>query len=309
MNKVLLICTDSYYLLEQELKKLNKNENTIKYNLSESTIDDIIDEAGYFSLFSDQKTIIGMNANFFGKTKLKDDESKRLLNYINNPNNSTTLIFVTYDEIDKRKNITKKIIENNSLIELKAPKGYELYNDIKKKLSIYKVTEETVKYIISACLNQYDVICQETDKLSLKYNKNDVITLENIKNITPMSYNDNVFNFVDRVVNKDFKKAVKQLEELTYLRVDSIQLLSLLVREYRLMYYYKTLEKTNTYNIAKEMQLQEWQLKRIIQNCSLYHIDDIKDIIITLNDIDYKIKSGQQDKKVALDSFIINICN
>ena len=309
MNKVILIYTDSYCLLEEELPKLIKDDNRITYNLSESTIDDVIDEAGYFSLFSDKKTIIGMNANFFGKAKLKDDESKRLINYINNPNDNTTLIFITYEEIDKRKSITKKIIENNSLIELKAPKGYDLYNSIKKKLSIYKVAEETIKYLISACLNQYDVICQEIDKLALKYQKNDVITLENIKEIVPMSYNDNVFSFVDRVVNKDMKKALSQLEELTYLKIDSIQLLGLIIREYRLMYYYKTLEKNNAYNITKELQLQEWQLKKVIQNCSLYHIDDIKDILIELSNIDYQTKSGLVDKKIALQNFIINKCS
>ena len=91
MNKVILISSDSYILLEQELDKIVKNDNKMLYNLNESSLDDVLEEASYFSLFDNLKVVIGMNANFFGKTKIKEEDAKKLLGYINNPNDNTYL--------------------------------------------------------------------------------------------------------------------------------------------------------------------------------------------------------------------------
>ena len=308
MNKVILISSDSYILLEQELDKIVKNDNKMLYNLNESSLDDVLEEASYFSLFDNLKVVIGMNANFFGKTKIKEDDTKKLLGYINNPNDNTLLIFATYEAVDKRKSIVKRIIQDNGFIELKAPKGYELFNDIKKKLSIYKVNDDVVRYLISASLNSYDLICKEIEKLSLKYNPRDSILLSDIKKVVPMNYSDNVFLFVDQVVRKDLTASMRCLDELVNLKVDPIQLLNVLVREYRLIYYYKLLEGNSTGYILTELGLLDWQLKKIVQEASLYHIDDVKDIIIKLSLMDYKIKSGKEDKRVSLEAFIVSVC-
>ena len=102
-------------------------------------------------------------------------------------------------------------------------------------------------------------------------------------------------------------EAIHLLEEFFSLKVDALQLLNLLAREYRLMYYYKILERLrkSSREIMSELKLQDWQVQKVMRNASGYHQDDLKDYLIELSKIDYGIKSGQSDKNLALYNFLV----
>lgn len=308
--QVVLISTNSKILLDQKLEEiLNGNQNVVKYNYHESTLTDILEEASYVSMFQDTKYMIVKNADFFGKGKASDKELEMFSNYLENPYQCTILIFTTYDGIDKRKAITKTLSDKHTLIEITAPKNYDLLNETKKDLKKYQVGEQSIKYLIDACLGNYDLIQNEIGKLSLLYKTGDAITLEAMKKIVVENVNDNIFKFTDAVIKKDLQESLHLLDEFYSLKIDALQLINMLVREYKQMYYYKILEnkKYSLANMMSELKLQDWQINKIMKNCSNYHKDDLKEAILKLADMDYKIKSGQYDKNSALLNFLIEI--
>ena len=87
---------------------------------------------------------------------------------------------------------------------------------------------------------------------------------------------------------------------------DTLNLINILIREYRLIIYYKLLEKKrySSREMLSKLKLLDWQLNKIKAEASLYHIDDVKDIFLNLSNIDIGIKSGKMDKDMALYSFI-----
>ncbi len=306
--RVELITSDSKVLLDKKIKEIiGTNDVVIKYNMEESSIADILEEASYVSLFNEQKYVIVKNADIFGKKKITEKETESLLQYLKNPYPNTTLIFTTYETIDKRKNITKTLEEKQAIVELKAPKNYELTQEIKKQMKNYKISDVSIKYIIDACLGNYDLIMKELEKFPLYFQKQDSISGEAVRQIVASNTTDNLFKFTDAVIKKDLHDAIHLLEDFLSLKIDAIQLLNLLAREYRLMYYYKILERQrkSSREIMSELKLQDWQVQKIIKNASIYHQDDLKDYLIELSKIDYKIKSGQYDKNLALYSFLV----
>ena len=306
--RVELITSDSKVLLDKKIKEIiGTNDVVIKYNMEESSIADILEEASYVSLFNEQKYVIVKNADIFGKKKITEKETESLLQYLKNPYPNTTLIFTTYETIDKRKNITKTLEEKQAIVELKAPKNYELTQEIKKQMKNYKISDVSIKYIIDACLGNYDLIMKELEKFPLYFQKKDSISGEAVRQIVASNTTDNLFKFTDAVIKKDLHDAIHLLEDFLSLKIDTIQLLNLLAREYRLMYYYKILERQrkSSREIMSELKLQDWQVQKIIKNASIYHQDDLKDYLIELSKIDYKIKSGQYDKNLALYSFLV----
>lgn len=308
--KIILISSDSRVLLEEKIDMIIKESpNIIKYNALESNMDDILQEASYVSLFSEEKYIVVKNANYFGKEKISDKDSEKLLSYLSHPYENTTLIFTTYETIDKRKSITKYIIENYKVIEIKSPKNYELQTETKKKLTNYAMDDKTIKYIVDACLGNYDLVMNEISKLRDYFKTGTKITLEMSKEIIASNVDDNVFKFVDSVIKKDLKSSLKFLEEYLSLKGDVLQLINMLLREYRLIMYYLILreQKNAQDEILRKLKLQEWQLKKIIQEANNYHLEDIKDYILKLGEMDYQIKSGGQDKNLALQAFLIDI--
>lgn len=305
---IYLIKTDSRFLLLEEQKKIiPKGETYVSYVYNKN-LEDILEEASYVSLFDEKRYIIVKNADFFGKEKLLEKEEKMLEKYLANPYENTILIFVTYDDIDKRKNITKKIINEFKYQELTSLKGYELFNDIKKKLAIYKIDDQSIKYLIDASLNNYDLIMSEINKLSLIFNKNESISLKQIKEIIPNNINENLFKFSDAVICKNSSVTFKMLKDFLNIKIDVLQLINILIREIRLMLYYKIYEKKkyNSKEIAKMLNLKDWQMTKVIKNSANYHIDDLKDYLLLLANMDYEIKSGNNDKNIAFYNFLIN---
>lgn len=307
---IILISSESRVLLEEITnKKISKNSNIIKYNMLENTIDDILEEAAYVSLFDEEKEIIVKNADFFGKEKLNEKEAEKIQDYLEHPYEKTTLIFTTYESVDKRKSITKYMIENYEYIEVKVPKNYELIQEAKRKLSNYKIDEKTIKYIIEACLGNYDLLFNEISKIKDYFKLGEQISLSTAKEIIPSNVDDNIFKFVDATIKKELKDSLAFLNDFLRLKGDVLQLMNMLLREYHLILYYQILSKRqkSINEMMKELKLQEWQLKKVIQEASRYHEDDIKEILLKIGEFDYNIKSGKQDKNLAFQTFLIDL--
>lgn len=307
---VFLIKSDSKILMDKKVGELKKNileTSTLSYPLN--SIDDILEEASFVSMFASEKVVLVKNATFFGKDKLSDKDASKLTQYFLNPNVLTTLIFTTYDEVDTRKNLTKSLVSKNAYLEIKAPKGYELKNALKNRMKDYEIKEDALKYLIDACLSNYDIIMNEISKLELYYSKKARIPLEELKEIVPPNVSDNVFKFVDAVVGKDSFTSINLYENFLTLKTDPLQLLNLLVREYRFLYTYKILEEKRYMekDMALELGLQDWQMNKIRKEASLYHKDDLKKILVALAKLDLNIKSGREDKVVAMYAFLTEI--
>lgn len=302
----------SRVLLEKQIDKiLGSSENKIIYNAELYTIDDILEEASYVSMFGEMKYLIVKNANFFGKNKLKEEEEKKLLTYLENPYPLCTLIFTTYEPTDSRKKITKTIKEKFEYLNIPTLKGLELYNQVASLLveKKYLAEKDTINYMINACLGNYDLIYNEINKIDLFYQTPTKIKLENVKNIISKTIVDNNFKFVDAVIERDLKKAIQYLEDLSILKIEPLSLINLLAREYRNMLVIKTLEEErySKKEIAKELQLQDWQIDKTSKNSMNYHKDDLKDYLVRLEKLDFQIKSGLIDKLVGLKLFLLDL--
>lgn len=307
-----LIYGESFRLIEEEIDKIVKdNKNIITMDLLEVTVEDVITEATYISMFQEQKVIIVKNALFFTSSKAKEENIEMLLNYMKNPVSITTIIFTTYEKIDTRKKITKEFKEKYKIISVNNISDDELTNKIRNfiKSKSYIIDSETIRYIINSCENNYDLIYNELEKIFLYYNEPQTIKLDDIKLFISRPVQDNNFKFIEAVVEKNMKKALAILEDLYALKVDPIALLMLLAREYRLMYSTRLL-MSNGYRkieISKQLGLQEWQVEKYIKISSKYYIDDLMTFIKELAEIDAKIKSGNMDKNLALKSFLFMI--
>ena len=114
--KIVLINGESILLCNEKINSIVKdNKNVVSFDLNGCSMEDILLEAGYFSMFEEEKFIIVRNANFFGSGKINEKEIDILLKYLDNPNSLTSMIFICNEKIDARKKITKKFKKNTKL--------------------------------------------------------------------------------------------------------------------------------------------------------------------------------------------------
>ena len=65
MNNVYLIYGSNYSLIKREIDKIKEDTlDVVKYDLSNTKVDDLLDDASCISLFSGKKVLIGENALF-----------------------------------------------------------------------------------------------------------------------------------------------------------------------------------------------------------------------------------------------------
>ena len=312
---IYLIISNYHKIVKTEIAKIIQNnidKETIYFDLNKNSILEVIAEAGYNSLFNDEKNIVVYNANIFTTTgKLNDKETEELTNYFNTPNPNVNLVFVCNEKEDSRKKIVKLLKEKNHIFNYLKISYKDLIIFIKDYLKEinYSLSAEVINYLIKANNQNYDVICNEIDKLQLCFEKE--VDLNLAKNLISTSINDNVFKFVDEVVDKNHQSAALLLTGLKTMKTEPTVVMSLIAREYRLMLHYKIAlnSKDNPREILMKDGLQDWQIAKVMDNAKRYQLDELKRIIKLLADYDYKYKSGQVDRAIVLELLIMEIIN
>ena len=313
-----LIVSETIYNTNEKLKELTSGiTNIVNFNLDENTMDEVLQEASYFSMFEERKCIIVKNAKIFGTSKSSDtnkakEDSDKLLRYLEKENKNTLLIFLHDSKCDSKKKIYNIIKDAGNLFlycsMTKTEVKNELYNVFSKNK--YKIEDKSLWYIVNNTLGNLDLAISEINKIMIYYSKPCNILYEDVVNLTSRSIEDNNFKLVDSIINRDLENALKLLNDAKVLKIEPNIILSLIYREFKLMLSILLYEKNN-YNhieILKELKLADWQYNKIKNNLRLYNIREIKEEIVKLSKLDYKCKSGLINKDTMLISYILELC-
>ncbi len=307
-----LIYGKSNVINNECINRIVKNGlNIVNYDLNDCDLENIIEEAATFSLFDNQKYIIVKNSNIFNTGKTEEKKINKLIKYLDNPNEASTLIFVTNKPLDERKKIVKYFRANCQVIQNKDLQENDLLKKVQNEFidAGYKISNFGLQYIIKSCLNNYDIISQEIKKIILYKMDDKEITDDDILNLVAINYDDNIFNFTNAVIKKNIKDSFSIFEDLKKLKIEPIILLVVLEKQYRLMYQTKVLNsygKTNNEigNILNENPNVIWHA---LQNGFNYSCDELLDKIDSLANLDYDIKSGKIDKFIGFYLFLLNV--
>ena len=324
MDNVYLISSNSIRLMEEELKKIIKNNPCTSFDLNAVDLDEILEEAAYFSLFDDKKYMVVKNAFIFGASKRKNkndvDDSdtvskkdEKLIKYLETPNSNTILIFMLNGKADTKKKICKIIKDKYKFIQIDDLKPKEIFSKIDKSLKEdgYKIDSNTGYYIINNSLNNYDLVMNEIEKIKLYYGKGCNVKYDDVVNIVSKNIEDNNFKFIDAILSKDIKESFKIFDDLMIQKVEPIMLISMIAKEIRNMLLIKKMMHLKN---KKEMMVIlglkfDFQIDKLINNSYSYKEKQLEEYLVLLCDLDHKIKKGKIRNKLALEMFIMKVCN
>ena len=327
MALINLISCSSYRLLDEEIKKITKDNpfTTIDYNVV--TMEDIINEAAYVSLFDDKKYIVIKNCNLFnvkrgqkvesGDTPDDSDKNKTsneeelLLKYMDSPNENTVLIFGIYTKPAGTKKIVKKIKDNFNLITLTDMNYKEIQDRIIKYFKDHKYTydKDVPYYICTSCQNNYDLVFNELDKIDLYYGKPGKVTMEDVSNIISKPLEDSNFKFLDAVLDRNLNESMRILNDLLIQKVAPVMLLVMLSKEYRNTLYVLHYRNYNKQDLMAKTGIKyEFQIDKIINRSYLYKESEIEDILLYIAELNYKMTTSRVDHKTALELLILKVC-
>ena len=304
------------YLIDERIKKIIQENNIEnidinRYNLENSTIDEIIEDASIISMFQDKKMIIVDNAYIFTSStnkKLPEQNIDLLTKYLNSNNSHTILIFVVLkDKIDTRKKITT-LFKNVGKIE-----EYNLTNDISKIVinlfKPYQINNKNVNLLINRVGNNLSLLSSEIEKIKI-YKENDLNIEENdIINLTHKNIDMDIFKLIDNILLSNKKQALECLEEMIKYGEEPIAIIIMLANQIRIMYQSKLLIKKgySEHEISDILEIHEFRVKKALEKSRNYTDKKILSKLEELADLDYNIKSGNIDKDIGLELFILNM--
>jgi len=301
------------FLIDKEIKNIiNKYKiediNISKYDLEFNTIKEILDDANTVSLFSSNKLIIVENSFIFSRTTKKIDNIELIEEYLKQKNEDIIIIFINPNEkLDSVKKIVKIIKEKGKIAEFNALKN--INSTVKTMFDDYKLENGNVELLINRVGNNLDLLYQEIEKLKIYKIDDKIINKEDIINLTTEIIDIDIFKFVDDIINKNKKEAIKTYKELLKLNEEPIKIIVLIASKFRLMYQSSVLAKKGYTEdqISEILGVHKYPVHLAIIAGYKYNPKILLKYLNDLADLDIGIKTGEKDKELALELFILGL--
>lgn len=295
------------YGINEQISKIIKNTynlNISKYDLNSDSLKDVIDDCETISLFDEKKIVIVENVDVFTSTGNKD--SDLIEKYLMNINPSTILILVVHSEkIDKRKKITTLIKTKGKVMEFNEDINPETL--IKKMLKEYKIEYSDMKFLIDRVGSNPLIIKNEINKLIIYKGDDNNITREDILNVVSKTIDADIFRLIDTIVKKNRDKAIEIYNDILKINEEPLKIVIMLANQFRIMYQSKELfmKGYSEKDIASSLKIHPYRVKLALKNGRNYSSDTLIKYLYSLAQIDIGIKTGNLNKDLALEFFIL----
>lgn len=310
MSNIILITTSDKIILDEKIKELTKNSNDIEvvhYDLSETPIEQLVEDLDTYNFLTAKKIIVGHNANFLSSDKSKivvEHNIERFEKYLENPSCDNILI-LTCDNIDKRKKITSALLKKADLVEGKV----NIHNIIKNKLENYSITSDAEKKLLEYCQDDYERISNELDKLMLYKMNEKTINAEDVENIVMKSLDDNIFHLADSILSRNKKEAFELYNNFILHGEQVVNIIRILSNKIRLIYQVKVLlnDGNSDQSISKLLKVHEYPVKLAREASYRYSEKILLADLEKLANLDLEIKSGKSDGEVEFELLLATI--
>lgn len=290
----------------------------------EANLADLAANAGTLPFMADKRLVIVQHAEFFKASKKSQEEEgeelpvaaneEPLLQYLENPNPSTCLIFMVDGGVDKRKKIYKLVSKAGQVVEFPLLKGQALASWVTQRTEGMgrKISREGAGLLASTLGSHLGLLEQELVKL-ITYlgDTGDTITLEHVEALMSGHREITVFQLVDAVGGKRFAQAMDLVRELMFQGVTPFQITGLLARQFRLIWLTgKHQEKGHSEKqIASSLGVQPFVVGKCLQQGRNFSPAQLTVAFRVLVEADYRMKSGQQEQSAAMEMTLIQLCS
>jgi len=303
MNKnIYLIYSQNLNFIKEEINKITKDKDIVKYDMLETSIKEAIDDLLTMSLFSDRKVVICNNCEFLTSNQDIEYDISSLLNIIDKKIDNELIL--TVDKLDERKKIVKELKSKVIVITLDNDNYFEF---VSNELKDYNVKKDVLEFIIEYVGKNYDILKSEIDKLKIYKDEDKTITKEDILAICSKKNNEDIFELVEAIVKKDYDKAFLLYEDFVNNKEEIIKLLIILANQFRLIYQSKNMYQSGytELDISKQLDVHPYRVKlakqsNISEKEALFYLNKIADL-------DIKIKTNQINKNLVFELLILDI--
>jgi len=302
------------------LEKLNEIKARFKEKTDPSGINISTLEAADFNLekfnnissqggFLVSKRLIVVKNLLAGKPS--KDVSTQIKEMLDNFKTSENIfVFWEQGKPDARTELFKALTKEKKYVqEFSAPAGSQLNAWIKKYLSVKNAEIEpaAMNALIVAVGNDLWKLKNELDKLVAF--SNGKIKTEHIEQVVTDKINENIFELIDAIGKNNKPLALKLLNRELKTSANEIYILSMIIRQFRIILQLKSLAEQNLNQtaIASQTGLHPFVVKKTLPLVAKFTIASLQKIYGQLVDLETKFKSTSLPHEPLLALFVSKI--
>ena len=309
MNNLYFMESDSHKLLEMKINEILKKNNLSKdnlvvYDMDEVDISHAIMDLDTYGFFNEKKVVYCKNATFLTTSKCEIEHHIEVLEkYLQNPNLNNILI-ISCSKSDSKKNIVKLLKKVCNILTLEM----DLAKYVQEKCSGYKISHNTINYLLENTGSDLERVDNEIDKLlDLKCDTKE-ITNEDIDLIVIKKVDNNLFDLIDAIITKNKKKSLIIYENMINYGEDIFKIFVSLANQIRLIYQVKTLRDLSNEEIMDLLNLKNSkQVVALRYKIDKYQDKELLDYLYKLALMDEELKTGKAIDKIVFPIFIASL--
>lgn len=304
-----LLYGEETYLKRQYKKKLQEailgNEDTMNLNIYVGKgidITAVMDQADTLPFFADHRLILIEDSKFFKSA------NEELVRYLKQIPKETIFLFVE-DEVDKRNKLYKTIKSIGRVTEFARQDEKTL---IKWILSILKkeekkITQQTMEMFLEKTGNDMENIAAELEKLICYTMGREVITQEDVAEITAGRTVNKIFEMIRAIAEKRQKEAFDFYYDLLALKEPPMRILFLISRQFHLLMQVKELyhQGYDQRQIAEQIGLQSFIVKNYIRQASLFSKNELEQAVKDCVETEEAVKTGKMQDILSVELLIV----
>ncbi|WP_210469116.1 DNA polymerase III subunit delta [Sporosarcina sp. 6E9] len=321
VDPVYLLMGIEQHIFDSTIERLTKaipdiDENSIiRFDLEETEVETVIEEADTLPFLQEHKLIIASNASFLSgqdkKRNAVEHNIELLENWLDNPSPTATVVFIApFENLDGRKRITKKMRKAATVIEANRLQGRDLLTWIQHQAKVngVQITSETAGSLVNMAGDSLLALSAEISKMTTYLGGTGEITEDLIEMLVPRTPEMDVFRLTDSYVSGNIGKTISIYHDLLRNGEEPIMLTSLIAGHIRLMIHVQSLRKKGyqQQQIAKTLQVHPYRVKLMMENRNIPNENRLLSIIKELAVIDFKLKSTGGRRERVLELFLMD---
>lgn len=304
-----------HYLLERCVPPHLQELAVMRFDLSETPLDDVLDEAGTVPFMAERKVILASNATFL--TGARDSGKvehrvERLLDYLKSPSpTSVVVLTVDHDKLDERKKVVKALNSEGAVLAFEPLSADELLRWIKRRgeQAGIRFEQNALEALPMYAGTNLQVLAKEIEKLSLYVGRGGAVELDTLDRLVVRSAEQDVFMLIDHIVHLRKDKALTILHSLLKQKEEPVKIAMLMARQFRIILQTKALMQHGypQQQIAAQIGLHPYAVKKAAEQARHYTFGQLENILVSLGNLDVHMKTGQVDKVLGLELFILQL--
>lgn len=316
----LLLGTESFFI-QNIIQKLisdvleGERGNLATYDLTETPVQHIVQDAETFPFFGERKLIVANNATFLQARPKKltfDHNLDSLEKYLQQPIPSTVFVLIApYESIDGRKKMTRQLKKEARFVECMPINKKELHKWILTftKHANIQIETEAVELLAANLSTNLYLVQNELNKCAQYVGEGNVITKEVVLKLLAHLPINTALELADAVIHRDLAKAMFIYRDLKLTGEEPIGLIALLAFQFRIILQVKLLKQKGytEYQMRQKIKAHPYVIKIAYERERRFTFQLLRQMINQLTETDAKIKRGQMIEDLAFEELLYTL--